>query len=103
MADFEKINRARELLKLPERATLKEIKDAYRSLSLKYHPDRVKEEKKKEEYSRIFNKITEAYHLLLTYCENYPFSFKEQDVRKVIIEDDIEFIEKFYDDWWENL
>ncbi|MCD6407928.1 DnaJ domain-containing protein [bacterium] len=102
MADFKKINRARELLKLPERATLKEIKDAYRTLSLKYHPDRVKGKKNKEKYSRIFNEITEAYNLLLSYCRNYPFSFKEKDVKKVII-DDKELIERFHDDWWEKL
>ena len=43
-------------------ASQKEIKNAYRRLSLKYHPDRNRDEKDNEK----FKKIIEAYQLLRT-------------------------------------
>ncbi len=42
MTGFKQIDDARKLLGLDEAATLKEIKDAYRDLALKYHPDKCK-------------------------------------------------------------
>ncbi len=48
MADFKEIDEARKTLGLTEYATLKEITGAYRRLSLKYHPDKCKGEKKKD-------------------------------------------------------
>lgn len=47
-------------LGLNESASLKEIKHAYRQLSLKYHPDRNKE----RESDTKFKEITEAYQFL---------------------------------------
>jgi molecular chaperone DnaJ len=49
-----------QTLGLNESATLKEIKHAYRQLSLKYHPDRNKE----KESDKKFKEITEAYQFL---------------------------------------
>jgi curved DNA-binding protein CbpA len=40
MAKFEEIDEARKLLGLRESATLKEIKQAYRRMAFRYHPDR---------------------------------------------------------------
>ena len=39
MANFEEIDKARRLLGLGDRATLKEIKQAYRKMAFRYHPD----------------------------------------------------------------
>ena len=47
MADFEQIDGARKLLGLDNTATMEEIKNAYRGLALKYHPDKCKGNKKK--------------------------------------------------------
>lgn len=49
-----------QTLGLDESASLKEIKQAYRQLSLKYHPDRNKE----SESDKKFKEITEAYQFL---------------------------------------
>ncbi|MDD5255367.1 MAG: DnaJ domain-containing protein, partial [Candidatus Omnitrophica bacterium] len=77
MADFKHIDEARKLLGLKEDASLEEIKDAYQSLSLRYHPDKCREENKKR-CEEEFKRITAAKDVLLSYCANYRFSFTEQ-------------------------
>ena len=48
MASFEEIDGARRLLGLEEAATLKEIKQAYRRMAFRYHPDRAGEDPERE-------------------------------------------------------
>lgn len=52
-----------EVLGLSKGATPEEIKKAYRNLALKYHPDRVTADKKKEAEEK-FKEISEAYEVL---------------------------------------
>ncbi len=52
-----------EILGIAKEATVQEVKKAYRSKALKYHPDRVAPEKKKEAEER-FKEISEAYGVL---------------------------------------
>ncbi|MCX7947480.1 MAG: molecular chaperone DnaJ [candidate division WOR-3 bacterium] len=52
-----------EILGVSRNATQEEIKDAYRKLVLKYHPDKVPPEKKKEAEEK-FKEISEAYEVL---------------------------------------
>ncbi|HQP10301.1 MAG TPA: molecular chaperone DnaJ [Candidatus Omnitrophota bacterium] len=52
-----------EVLGVAKDATLAQIKKAYRSMALKYHPDRVTEDKKAEA-SEKFKEISEAYGVL---------------------------------------
>ncbi len=52
-----------EILGVSKNATYEEIKDAYRKLVLKYHPDKVPPEKKKEAEEK-FKEISEAYEVL---------------------------------------
>lgn len=52
-----------EILGLSKESTVQEIKKKYRSLALKYHPDRV-EESKKAESEEKFKEISEAYGVL---------------------------------------
>lgn len=81
--DFNKIDEARKILGLGEKATLKEIKDTYREKAKKYHPDFVSKNKKnKKEYEDMMKKINEAYKILMDYCENYTYSFKKESVER---------------------
>jgi len=52
-----------EILGVKKSASLEEIKKAYRSLALQYHPDRVPEDKKKEAEEK-FKEISESYAVL---------------------------------------
>ena len=52
-----------EILGVAKSASLAEIKKAYRSLALRYHPDRVAEAEKKKAEER-FKEISEAYGVL---------------------------------------
>ncbi len=99
MADFKEISEARKLLGLDESATLKEIKKAYRKLSLKYHPDKCQEEDKKES-QEMFKRISHANDILMSYCAGYNYSFKEEDVKKNTMGEEIyKHMKRFYDDW----
>jgi molecular chaperone DnaJ len=53
-----------EVLGLSRNATADEIKKAYRNLALKYHPDRVPADKKKEAEEK-FKEMSEAYEVLM--------------------------------------
>jgi len=52
-----------EILGVPKNSSLDEIKKAYRELALKFHPDRVPHEQKKEAEEK-FKDISEAYAVL---------------------------------------
>ena len=52
-----------EILGVPKSSSLADIKKAYRSLALKYHPDRVVEAEKKGAEEK-FKEISEAYGVL---------------------------------------
>src|SRR5690242_7285215 len=52
-----------EILGVAKSATIAEIKKAYRSLALRYHPDRVQESEKKVAEEK-FKEISEAYGVL---------------------------------------
>ena len=68
------IKAAAVLLGLGEKATLAEIKKAYRRMSKKHHPDVKKSSKQKTEKIAM-HKLTGAYQILLHYCAEYRFPF----------------------------
>lgn len=80
------IQGALEVMGLPSMVSWKEIKERYRLLSKKYHPDRGGESQKMAELNR-------AYHILKTYIENYRFSFSEEEILKQFPYN--EYIDKF--------
>lgn len=84
MASFEEIDRARKLLDLAEAATLKDIKRAYRQKAFQHHPDRGGKEPQGEE---MMKELNWAYKLLIEYCDNYSYSFKEEDVDRAYPEE----------------
>jgi DnaJ-class molecular chaperone len=103
MADFNQIDEARKLLGLDEEASIEEIKDAFRSLALKYHPDRCKDKDKKY-CEEMFKKINHAMDIIVSYCANYRYSFKEKDVKGNTMDKELyEYLKRFYDGWLGDL
>ena len=103
MADYKQIDEARKTLKLGESATIPEIKEAYRELSLKYHPDKCKEKDKKK-CEEKFKQINNANEFLIEYCLNYRFPFeKAEDVETSEEKQMKEHMKRFYDGWWGDL
>ncbi len=101
--DFRKIDEARKLLGLGENATIAEIKDAYRKLAVKYHPDKCAGGGKKE-CEEMFKKINLANETLMMYCASYRFSFNAEEVKKTNMDEKMsEHMERFYDGWWGDL
>jgi preprotein translocase subunit Sec63 len=95
MTTYQKITAARNLLELPEQATLAEIKSHYRKLMKRYHPDRCTGDKNKCE--EIASRLSSAYKLIMSYCTQYKFSFANEEVRKYIPKEEWWF-ERFGDD-----
>jgi len=79
--EFGEVNEARRMLGLGEEATSVEIKDVYRELSKKFHPDKYPYD---QEAQKRFEKITKAYQILTDYCQGERQSFKKDDVREWI-------------------
>jgi DnaJ-class molecular chaperone len=99
MDNFEQIDKARKVLGLGEEASMKEIRESFRSLSLKYHPDRCRG-KDKEHCRDVFKNVSHAKDLLESYCLNYRYSFREKDVKKnTMSREEYEHLKRFYDGW----
>lgn len=77
---YEEIEKALNILGLPEKATLKQIKDSYRKLIVKWHPDKCRKDPK--ECKEMSQKVIEAYKIIIEYCNNYEYSFKKEDIKK---------------------
>lgn len=73
---------------------MKEIKEAYREMVKRYHPDKCGNEEKKicEEQMK---EINHAYKLLIKYCKSYRYSFTEKEVEDLYIK----YMEGFQKDW----
>jgi DnaJ-class molecular chaperone len=100
MADFSEIEKARKLLGLGEAATLKEIKRAYRTLAHYHHPDKYGSAAGKET-EETMKKLNWAYKLLMDYCDNYKYSFREEDVARTY--PDEEYLRTFKDRWYDSI
>ncbi|MEW5693261.1 MAG: DnaJ domain-containing protein [Candidatus Hydrogenedentota bacterium] len=100
MTDFKQIDRARKLLNLKEEASISEIKDVYRKLTLKYHPDKCKDKQKKD-CEEKFKQITEAYNILISYCAGYRYSFREKDIKQATMDQELyDHLKRYYSEWW---
>jgi hypothetical protein len=86
--NYKKIDWARKILDLLDEATMDEIKAAYKEKAKECHPDKNGSDEKMKE-------INEAYRLILQYCADYKFSFKEEDVKRINLNE-----ERFYYNWF---
>jgi len=97
---FEIITNAREILELPESATLEQIKKNYKQLIKKWHPDKnisnqeLAESKTKE--------IIQAYKIIIQYCDHYNYSFTRQEVEKYLTDRERWFRQFGCDPIWAN-
>ncbi|MBN1292584.1 MAG: J domain-containing protein [Candidatus Latescibacteria bacterium] len=90
MGKYKTITDARNLMELPESATMERIKTKYHELMKKWHPDICAE--KREICEEMSKKITDAYRILLDYCSNYEYSFTKEEVDKYLSDKE----------WWQN-
>ena len=74
--EWQAIEKARDILKLGDHATLGEIKRAYHQLSKEYHPDLVRGDKARE--AQMYE-ITAAYELLMRYCREFRFPLAPEE------------------------
>ena len=70
-----KIREALEVLGLPPMVSLAEIKERYRQLSRRHHPDGGGD-------AQQMARINEAYEILRSYAENFRFSFSDEEIAR---------------------
>jgi DnaJ-class molecular chaperone len=99
VVNFDDIDEARRLLGLGEVATLKEIKSAYRKLSHRHHPDKHGGDTNENDFT--MKKLNQAYKILLDYCTNFKYSFREEDVRRTYPYE--EYMRKWHDKWFHSI
>ena len=95
MANFDEIEEARKLLGLGEAATLKEIKTAYRGMAQRHHPDKHGGAETGE--TEIMKRLNRAYKLLMDYCADYKYSFRQEDITRVYPEE--EDYKRWHEKW----
>lgn len=97
----ERILEAARVLELGEKASLKEIKDAYSRLLYRWHPDRCREDP--EICGDMTKKIIDAYGVIKEYCQSYRFPFTGEKLREDMeFEDPGEFWKRRFgnDPYW---
>ena len=72
--NYADLQEALRVLRLGERATLKEIKSRHRELVKRYHPDSGNETEQE-----TIRKVNAAYKVLSDYISGYRFSFVEEE------------------------
>jgi len=83
--------KAKSLLGLREKSSLKEIKNKYKNLMKKWHPDKHKDDIEKA--TQMSMQINEAYKTILDYTSNYEYPFDEESIKKSTYTPD---------EWWSD-
>lgn len=94
---YDSLRRASELLELDERASLHEVKKAYRAKARRWHPDKTGEGNRAEAEERM-KALNEAYALLKAYCERYPIPFNIDSLREA--DPFYDHLRRFYHDYF---
>ncbi len=84
------IIKAAKILNLGETATMDKIKKNYKDLMIKWHPDQCQE--KPAKCKEMTQQINQAYEIILNYCRNYTYSFREEDIKRLNPGN--------YEEWW---
>jgi DnaJ-class molecular chaperone len=93
---YEEITMAREVLDLPEAASMEMIKSNYRKLLSEWHPDICGKEE--ASCNEMVRKIVSAYQTLMAYCGQYRYSFTEEAVTLNLTPEQ-QWVERFCDDF----
>jgi preprotein translocase subunit Sec63 len=100
MTKYDEITEARKTLDLPERASLQDIRESYRILLNKWHPDKCTDGS--ENCAEMTRRIINAYKDIIAYCNQYEFSFTEEEIKKTCSVEEWWF-ERFGNaPWWEK-
>jgi DnaJ-class molecular chaperone len=97
---YKEIIEAKDLLNLPERASMEEIKSNYRGLLRQWHPDKCEEGD--EECNEMTRKIIAAYNLIVVYCNHYQYSFSEEEIKQYLSDEEWWFERFGNDPIWGN-
>ena len=88
---FEKVDAARRTLELPERASIRQIREKYHELSRVWHPDLNREDPDKAH--QVQQRLNEANEVLMEYCSDFVYSFRREDVEAYPTGEDF---------WWKH-
>jgi len=99
VASFEDIDKARRLLGLGEFASLKDTRRAYRKKAMLYHPD--KSDGQNAQGEEIMKSVNQAYKLVVGYCSQYEYSFKEEDISRAYPDD--AYLRRYVYGWFEGI
>jgi DnaJ-class molecular chaperone len=80
------IEKARIILELGEKATLKEVKAAFRTQTKKWHPDKCKKKEQKTCHEKM-KAINRAYKTIMKYIEEYNYSFAGEKITEEDLEE----------------
>ncbi len=75
---YERITTARQILGIPEDATMETIKNAFREKILLWHPDKCREPS--EDCRRKATELIDSYKLIVDFCNHYQYSFSRQTI-----------------------
>lgn len=100
MPGFDEIDEARRLLGLGDAATLKEIRHTYRRMAYRYHPDKYKDGTSVGD-EEFMKRLNWAYKLLVDYCSNYKYPFREEDIARTYPDD--EYLRRYVYGWFDGI
>jgi len=104
LVTFKDIEKSRKLLGFRKIASIEDIKERYRKLLIKLHPDKFNASPDKKKYEEKVKKINNAYKTIMDYCKKYPISF---DISKVKDLEEGEYqkdhLRRFYNDWFGDI
>jgi len=78
---FLSIREAADILGIGDRASINEIRSRYRALVKEWHPD-ISDHEPEDSHAAMI-RLNEAYDVLMQYCINYEFSFRNEDLANV--------------------
>jgi hypothetical protein len=80
---MKRITEFRKLYEADRTTSLAEMKEKYRKLVKKYHPDKFQDEEKKAEAEEVSKKIIEGYHFLVSISPETAAANKETYIHSI--------------------